>query len=198
MKNFISIILLSQLSYAQVIDLEALVNSATQSQKIKEMIEHEFQSKSSKILADVEETSLTFNHTLARSKSPNISGFEHEIGFSKEFKLGNIQELEKKASQLNAEASSIEQEQYLVNINNRIKNAYHAYCLDAQYAYVFEEKQAHFALLYEKKQKAYAEDEIAKTELLQIEFENRKLESSVANFNQKVEDEKEQLLRLGG
>jgi outer membrane protein TolC len=194
MRRIIAFTLLTQLSLASTIGLEQLLENAQQPQQIEKMIEHEFNALESKSLADTQASPLTLNHTLFRSVSSIQSGFEQEIGLSKEFKLGNVQELEQKANRLNNEAMKIEKEKLLVSFSNRLKNAYHQYCLDATYAISLQEKYESFTLLYEKKKKAYAEDEIAKTELLQIELEKHTLEGQLNNFLKQVEDEKQQLL----
>jgi len=197
MKRVVPFVVLTQLSFATTVGLEALLTNAQQAQKISKMIEHEFSALESKSLADTETAPLTLGHRLLRSVSPIQSGFEHEIALSKEFKLGNVQALERKANRLNNEAQTLEEEKLLVRFSNRLKNAYHQYCLDQTYGSAFQKKYEAFALLYEKKKKAYVQDEIAKTELLQIELEKGSLEAKLHNFMQKIEDEKKQLLLYG-
>ncbi len=194
MRSIIPLALLTQLSLASTIGLEQLLENAQQPQQIQKMIEHEFNALESKSLANTQASPLTVNHTLFRSVSSIQSGFEQEVGLSKEFKLGNVQELEQKANRLNNEASKIEKEKLLVSFSNRLKNAYHQYCLDDEYSLSLEEKYASFSLLYEKKKKAYLQDEIAKTELLQIELEKETLNGQLNNFLKQVEDEKQHLL----
>ena len=196
MRTVIGIIVVTQLSFSVTVGLEALLENAQQPQQIKQMIEDEFNALESKTLADIQTAPLTFNHALSRSSSPNQSEFEYEIGMSKEFKLGNIQALEEKENRLNHEAQSIEQGKVLVAIANRLKNDYHQYCLDQAYSGSFQEKFERFSLLYHKKRKAYEEDEISRTELVQIELEKNSLENELNSFIQQVEDEKQGLLRL--
>ncbi len=193
----IPFVLLSQLSYSVSIDLEQLLQNAQQPKQIEKMIAHEFNALESKSLASTQASPLTLNHTLFRSVSSLQSGFEQEIGLSKEFKLGNVQALEQKANRLNSEANKIEKERLLVVFFNRLKNAYHQYCLDEEYKQVLEQRYQSFALLYEKKQKAYLQDEIAKTELLQIELEKERLKAELNNFLQQLKDEKRLLLLYG-
>ena len=183
---------------ASTVTLNDLLDNAQQPQQIQKAIEASSLALESKNLADTQTTPLTFEHALSRSSSKILSGFEYEFGFSKELKLGNIQKLEQQQIRLNNEAQTIEQEKYLIALSNRLKNSYHQYCLDSHYIQAFQEKYQRFSLLYSKKKMAYKHDEIAKTELLQLELEKDKLKSELQNFNQKVEDEKHQLLSLSG
>jgi outer membrane protein TolC len=77
-----------------------------------------------------------------------------------------------------------------------MKSAYHHYCLNKIYSGEFQDRYERISLLYQKKQRAYEEGEIAKTELLQIELEKRTLENQLENFMEQVNDEKEALLSL--
>jgi outer membrane protein TolC len=159
-------------------------------------IEMQSMAMESQNLADSQLEPLTYNQSLSRSTSTALSGFEHEFGFSKELKLGNLQEIEQRQRRLNNEASTLEQKQYIVELKNRVKNSYHQYCLNRDYKETFQNKVTQFNELYSKKEKAYKEDEIAKTELLQIELEKNRLENELVRFNQQVEDEKDALLTL--
>ena len=198
MKTLVTCLLLFQTLFASTIGLTELLENAQQPQQIQKAIEAEALAMESKNLADTQTTPVNFEHALSRSSSKALSGFEYELGFSKELKLGNIQKLEQQQTRLNNEAQIIEQGKYLIGLSNRLKNSYHQYCLDANYVHAFQEKYNRFSLLYSKKEMAYKHDEIAKTELLQLELEKSKLENALNNFNQKVEDEKHQLLNLGG
>jgi outer membrane protein TolC len=196
MRRMIILLSLTAFSFAETIGLEALLENAQQPKQIEKMIEHKFNALESKSLANTQSTPLTFNPSLSRSVSSIESGFEYEIGFSKELKLGNIKALEKTADRLNNEAQSVEQKKLLVGFSNRLKNAYHQYCLDQEYVHTFQKKYERFTLLYDKKKKAYAEDEIAKTELLQIELEKNSLKNKLYSFSQQVEDKRQSLLAL--
>jgi outer membrane protein TolC len=189
---------LLQTLFASSVTLNELLENAQQPQQIQKAIESDALAMESKNLANTQTTPLTFEHGLSRSSSKIMSGFEHEIGFSKELKLGNIQKLEQQQTRLNNEAQSIEQEKYLITLSNRLKNSYHQYCLDSNYVHAFQEKYRRFSLLHSKKKTAYKHDEIAKTELLQLALEKNKLHNELENFHQKVEDEKHQILALAG
>jgi hypothetical protein len=194
MKSIVVIALLSQLSFAEMIGLEVLLESAKQPKQIEKMIVHKFHALESKSLADVQTSPLTYSQSLSASISPMESGLEFEVGFSKELKLESISELELKANRLENEASSVEEAKLLVNFSNRLKNSYHQYCLNRQFLKAYEDKYERFSQLYEKKNRAYEEDEISKIELFQIELEKDKLANKRDNFLQQVEDERKELL----
>lgn len=147
-------------------------------------------------LADTQTDPLTFNQSLARANAIGISGYEHEVSFSKEFKLGNIQSLEQKQNRLNNEAYGLEQEKQIIGFDNRLKNLYHQHCLNGVYVGSFQESYNKFLTLYSKKERAYKHDEIAKTELLQLEFERNRLQIELDSLNQKQQSSKSQLLSL--
>jgi hypothetical protein len=189
-------LLFTQLSFSEVVGLHELLENAQQPKQIKRIIKSEFEAMESQNLADIEEKPFVLNHSVSRFGGPINFDFEYEIAVSKEFKLGEIKELEREASRLNNQADSIEQEKFLVSFSNRLKNSYHHYCLNRNYVEEFQNRYERISLLYDKKQRAYEEGEIAKTELLQIELEKRTLKSKLNSFLQQVEDEKKALFDL--
>jgi len=193
---FIICLMLLQSSIASVVNLDDILQNAKQPNLLSQAISQEGLALESKNLADTQSDPLIFNQSLSRANSKGISGYEHEVSFSKEFKLGNIQSLEQKQNRLNNEAYSLEQEKYIIGFDNRIKNLYHQYCLDGTFVNSFQETYDGFSALYDKKQRAYEQDEIAKTELLQLEFERNRLEIELQRLNQKHQNAKMQLLSL--
>lgn len=185
-----------QSATASVLTLDDILQHAQQSKLLSQAITQEGLALESKNLADTQTDPLTFNHALSRANSKAISGYEHEVSFSKEFKLGNIQSLEQKQNRLNNEAHLLEQEKYLISFDNRLKNLYHQHCLGASYLGSFQEGYDNFATLYSKKERAFEHGEIAKTELLQLEFEKNRLQIELNNLNRKQESSKSQLLSL--
>lgn len=189
-------LLLLQCASASVVTLSDLIQNVEQKELLSQRITQEGFALESKNLADTEIDPLTFNQSLSRANGIGISGYQHEISFSKNFKLGNIQGLEQQQNRLNNEAYLLEQEKYLLTFDSRLGNLYHQYCLGSAYVNSFEETVANFSQLYAKKQRAYEQDEIAKTELLQLEFEKNKLQMDLDNLRQKEQNNKKQLLSL--
>jgi hypothetical protein len=190
---FISMLLLASL---HAITLHEILNDARKQNTMSQAIKAEGRSLEAKNLADTQTAPLTFNQSLSRANSVGISGYEHEISLSKEFKLGDIQRLEQKQNRLSNEAYLIEQERYLVGFDNRLKNLYHQHCLDVQYLNSFQESYKKFLVLYHKKEKAFKYDEIAKTELLQLKFEKNKLKIILDDLKRQQASSKSQLLLL--
>ncbi|CAA6803859.1 MAG: Unknown protein [uncultured Sulfurovum sp.] len=194
MKYLLMIPLLFGILYA--VNLNDILDNATQKNLMNQAIEKEGRALASKNLADTQTNPLTYNQSLARANGIGISGYEHEVSLSKEFKLGNIQSLEQKQNRLNNEAHLIEQEKYLVSFDNRLKNLYHQYCLDVKYVRSFQESYNNMTKLYVKKKKAFKYGEIAKTELLQLKFEKNRLKISLDNLSREEESSRVQLLSL--
>lgn len=178
------------------VTLDEVLESAAQKNLMNQAIEKEGFALESKNLANTQTAPLTFNQSLSRANSVGISGYEHEVSLSKEFKLGNVQALEQKQNRLNNEAHLMEQKKYLVNVDNYLKNLYHQYCLDRKYVENSEESYETFLMLYRKKERAFKHDEIAKTELLQIEFEKNRLNTTLENSKRKEKSSKQQVLSL--
>lgn len=197
MRSLITVVILTQMGFGATISLDELLSSAKQPQQIEEMIEHQFNANESRTLANIQSGPLTLNHALSRSVSPLQTGYEHEIGLSKEFKLGDVQALEKRANRLNNQANRLEQQKLLVGYSNQLKNAYHQYCLDQEYQEHFKKRYETFALLYSKKRRAYEQDEISKRELLQIKLEKQNLQSELNRVEQKVSQERQELIGYG-
>ena len=182
--------------YAQEITLNELIENAKEPQRFEKILEEEQLSMDKKSLADTALAPLSLNHSLSRAKGLDRSGFEYEIGFSKQLKLGNTQALEREQSHLSSEASLLEERRKIIGFKNELRNLYHQYCLDLAYLSSFEEGYEQITTLYAKKERAYRLDEIAKTELLQLEFEQRALKVELDSIRQKIENEKAQMLSL--
>ncbi|HIP50766.1 MAG TPA: TolC family protein [Campylobacterales bacterium] len=196
MKVILSTLIFLGMVHAQEITLNDILENSEQKELLTRAISQEGLALESKNLADTQTDPFTFNQSLARANGVGISGYEHEVSLSKEFKLGNIQDLEQKQSRLNNEAHLLEQERYLIGFDNRLKNLYHQYCLGVSYLSSFQEGYDNFSTLYSKKERAYQHDEIAKTELLQLEFEKNRLQIELENLQRKQESLKSQLLSL--
>ena len=196
MKRVAIVISLLEMGYAQEITLNELITNAKEPQRFEQILEEEQLSMDKKSLANTALAPLTLNHSLSRANGVDRSGFEYDIGFSKEFSLGNVQELERQQSHLSTEASILEERRKIIAFKNELRNLYHQYCLDLEYLNSFEEGYEQITTLYAKKEKAYRLDEIAKTELLQLEFEKKALKVDLESIRQKIANEKAQMLSL--
>ncbi|CAA6809978.1 MAG: Unknown protein [uncultured Sulfurovum sp.] len=196
MRVLLSTLVLLGTLHAEELTLNEILENTVQKNILTKAISQEGLALEFKNLAQTQTDPLTFNQGLSRANSVGISGYEHEVSLSKEFKLGNIQSLEQKQNRLNNEAHLLEQEQYLIDFDNRLKNLYHQYCLNRTFVSSYQESYDKFTLLYTKKERAFKYDEIAKAELIQLEFEKNRLEMELDNFHQKQEHSKMQLLSL--
>lgn len=196
MKKILIPLLFFTYSNASVLTLNELLEHAKEPRLLLQTIEEEQKALEAKNIASNADEPFVLHNGLTRANGKALSGYEYNVGISKELKLSNIQELESQQNRLNNEAHKIEQEKYLINASNRLKNLYHQYCLNLNFRNSTQENYDHFSLLYGKKNRAYQHGEIAKTELLQLELERNKLQSEVEIFQQQVEDEKHLLLSL--
>ena len=185
----------STLSFG-VLTLDELLANAKQPQLIQKTIDAEQLALESATLAQTETAPLTYNQSLSQNQGVGESGLEYEISFSKEFKLGNILELEQQQHRLNNQAYLLEQKRDIYRYNAYLKNAYHNYCLDEEYLTSFRDEVYTFTQLYRKKERAYSEDEISKTELLQLRLEKQRLNGELNRLGQKQQNSKVQLLGL--
>ncbi|OYY56640.1 MAG: hypothetical protein B7Y52_03075, partial [Sulfurovum sp. 28-43-6] len=121
---------------------------------------------------------------------------EYSGGFSKKLYLGDTQKQEQTITRLANEATLLEASKGVLDFENGLKNLYHQHCLDRQNFKRFEQNYADFERLYEKKQKAYTYQEIAKTELMQLEIEKNKLFARLQILKATQEISKQKLLML--
>jgi outer membrane protein TolC len=196
MKKMILLPLSVSIMFAQSVSLDEMIQNAKAPKLIEQHLQEERLSQASKALASTQSAPLSLDHSLARNNGKGISGYEHGVGLSKEFILGDIQELERKRMGLESEAYLIEQQKTLIDVNNRLKNLYHQYCLDSDYLSTVQEAYDKFSLLSHKKRRAFEEGEISKTELLQIELESSRLQVELDKYGRQNSNEKRVLLSL--
>ena len=127
-----ALLVLLEVGYAQEVTLDELISNAKEPQRFEKILEEEQMSLNKKSLADTALAPLTLNHSLSRANGLNRSGFEYDIGFSKELSLGNAQELERQQSHLSTEASILEERRKIIAFKNELRNLYHQYCLDLE------------------------------------------------------------------
>jgi len=195
MKFYFILLFFLDFTLLHSINLEDIIKSATQPKLFEKIIQEEQLALESKKLANRETAPLTYNQSLSRSEG-GVYGFEHEISFSKEFKLGNILALEQQQNQLNNEAYLLEEERKIYRYEYYLKTLYHEYCLKAFYFDNFEKEVKQFRVLYRKKEHAFKEDEISRKELLQLDLEKERLEESLKRVEMEQANAKKQLLDL--
>lgn len=183
-------------SEASVLTLTDILQHAKEPTLLFKTITEEQQALEAKNLANSADAPFVLHNGIIRAKSKALSGYEYDVAISKELKLSNIQNLEQQQNRLNNEAHTLEQKKYVLHASNRLKNLYHQYCLDSNYRDNFQVNYDNFVTLYEKKKSAYKHNEIAKTELLQLEIEKKRLHTELENLNQKERSSKVQLLSL--
>jgi len=83
-----------------------------------------------------------------------------------------------------------------LGIENWLKDLYHQQCLDSAYVANSQEAYQIFSELYDKKQVAFRQGEISKTELLQIELERDRLQIELYSSTRGERLSKELLLSL--
>ena len=196
MRRFLLPLMGIQFLWASQTSLDEILRHAKIPKLLNEKIIQEAQAHQSQTLADTQASPLTLNHALAYNDGVDDSGVEHAIGLSKEFILGNIQSLEQRQQRLKSEANLLEQQKELISLENQLKNLYHQHCLDDAYLENFQERYNTFGSLYTKKEIAYAQGEIAKTELLQLQLEQNRLKIELENLKDKEQSSREQLLSL--
>ncbi len=196
-KTFILVSLLTQLSLGTTYTLKNLLNSADEKGVLTQALEQENVSLSAKSRADTASNpfEIFVDGTNAR---PYVgeSGYEYTVGLSKNIKLGNIQTQERMISELMNQATALEGEKSILNFKNSLKNMYHQHCLDVERYKSINNSYADLLKLYKKKQKAYAYQEIAKTELMQIESEKNRLYAQVQELKMLQEISKQKVLML--
>ena len=196
MKKTVTTLAFLSTLHLSAVSLDEIIAQAKQPQLIQKTIDAEQLALESGNLAQTETAPLTYNQFLSQNEGAGESGLEYEVSFSKEFKLGNILELEQKQNRLKNQAYLLEQKRDIYRYNAYLRNFYHNYCLDEAYLNSFRERVDTFVQLYAKKERAFNEDEVSKIELLQLRLEKQKLESELNTLEEKQQNAKEQLLSL--
>ena len=189
-------LLVFQVLNAQSLGLKELLPKATQVKLLEERLEQEAFSLTAKSKAESTPEALHLDSVLSYANSFEQSGNEYEVGFSKEVKLGNTEALEREQAQLANKAYLLESSKQIIALENNIKNAYHQYCLKDSYLSQLQESVRHFESLYDKKEKAYQYNEIAKVELLQLQMEKNRIQTHLQTLKQEVKNASHQLLKL--
>ena len=192
----ITLIALPLILFSSTVTLNEIIENAKLSKIIEEKIAQERLSFENRILSSTQPEPISLESSIGRKSAIDDSGFEYNIGFSKEILIGEAQKLKQKENRLSYEADLLEQQLEIVNIENWLKDLYHQHCLDNAYLRNFQEVYQKFSELYEKKQIAFAQGEIAKTELLQLELERNRLQIELENRQTKEKSSRELLLSL--
>jgi len=197
MKKIILFLLLVQFPQATVLSLKEVLASANNN-ALSRSLEQDRLQLEAKNQADTASEAVQLFTTGARAHPKNglDDGNEYSGGFSKKLYLGDTQKQEQSITRLANEARLLEASKGVLDFENGLKNLYHQHCLDRRNLKSFEQNYADFALLYKKKKKAYAYQEIAKTELVQLGIEKNKLFSKLQAIKATQEISKLKLLML--
>lgn len=197
MKKMILFVVLIQFTQASVLSLKQVLASANNN-ALSHSLEQERLQLEAKNQADTASEAVQLFTTGARAHPKNglDDGNEYSGGFSKKLYLGDTQKQEQTITRLANEATLLEASKGVLDFENGLKNLYHQHCLDRQNFKRFEQNYADFERLYQKKQKAYAYQEIAKTELMQLELEKNKLFARLQTLKATQEISKQKLLML--
>jgi len=196
-KILILVSFLTQLSLGTTYTLKNLLNSADEKGVLTKALEKESLSHSAKSRADTASDPFEiFGEGTNARPDVGTSGYEYAVGLSKNIKLGNIQTQERMILELMNETTVLEGEKNILNFRNALKNMYHQHCLDVEKYKSINHSYADLLKLYKKKQKAYAYQEIAKTELMQIESEKNRLYAQVQELKMLQDISKQKVLML--
>lgn len=178
------------------VTLDEILTHAKPSKLIQERLTQEAMARQAENLATTQEEPINLHHALSWNNGVSDDGLEHEVELSKAFIWGDIQRLEQAQNRLNNEAYVLEESLSIVEIENHLKNLYHQHCLDDAYLQSLQEAYERFVELYAKKEVAFDQGEIAKTELLQLELERSRLAIELQNREAKEQSSRELLLSL--
>jgi len=196
LKRVIVIASLSTLLISSTVTLDDIIANAKPPKIIEEKITQERLSLESESLSSSLPEPISVEGAIGRKDGVDDSGFEYDIGFSREILVGDSQRLRREESRLNYEADLLEQQLEILGIENWLKDLYHQQCLDSAYVANSQEAYQIFSELYDKKQVAFRQGEISKTELLQIELERDRLQIELDSSIRGERLSKELLLSL--
>jgi hypothetical protein len=196
-KQVILLIIITQIGFASSITLKNILRSSDKHSTLSRSLAQDALAQEEKNLADtsLDPVELYGERTRARPELGG-DGYEYAIGISKNIKLGNIQAQEQKMTRLSNEASALEARSSVISFRNGLKNLYHQYCLDVQNYATFRQSYDDIVKLYNKKQKAYKYQEIAKTELMQIQSEKRRTFAKLQEMKMMQSIKKNKVLML--
>ena len=194
---FILLLVVTYISEASTMTLKTILESANKHNAISKSLRQDALAMQSRNLANTASDPLVLYGEGTRAH-PELGdkGYEYAIGLSKNIKLGNIQAQEEKIARLSNEASLLETQSSMIDFHNTLKNLYHHYCIDTQSYGSLKQNYNDLVTLYKKKQKAYRYQEIAKTELLQLESEKNRLHAQLQKMKMMKNTNKEKLFML--
>ena len=194
---FILLLVVTYISEASTMTLKTILESANKHNAISKSLRQDALAMQSRNLANTASDPLVLYGEGTRAHLElGDKGYEYAIGLSKNIKLGNIQAQEEKIARLSNEASLLETQSSMIDFHNTLKNLYHHYCIDTQSYGSLKQNYNDLVTLYKKKQKAYRYQEIAKTELLQLESEKNRLYAQLQKMKMMKNINKEKLFML--
>jgi hypothetical protein len=187
------------LSYGESVNLNSLIENIEQIRLIDKSIEEEAKALEAESLSSVADEPFVVSQSISQvGTSFNNLKNSIDTSLSRDIKLKEIKELEKRRDRLRNEAYIVGKRADIISFKNSIALMYHQYCLGESYLNSYQSYYNNIEELYRKKLVAYNYNDIAKTELLQVEFEKSRQSKELENLTRKQQNSREQLLRLGG
>ena len=196
-KHFILLSIITQVGFASTVTLKNILRSSDKHNALSRSLAQHALAQEEKNLADTSSDpfELYGAGAIARPELGN-DGYEYAVGISRNIKLGSIQAQEQRMTRLSNEAGALESQSSIIQFRNGLKNLYHQYCLDMQNYASFQQSYTDLVKLYKKKRKAYRYQEIAKSELLQIESEKRRTFAKLQEMKMMQNIKKNKILML--
>ncbi|MEA2048838.1 MAG: TolC family protein [Campylobacterota bacterium] len=198
MKPLILFALLVQLSHTSTLTLTQLLHEAKKTDSLTQALMQEKMYLAAKNEADTSLEPMELYGTVAKAY-PEIGDdmYEYSLGISQTLSWGDSKQKDRQITQLNNEATLLEEDKQILDFENGLKSLYHNHCLDKKYYKVSKQNYRAFVKLYKKKQKAYKYQEISKAELMQLEIEKNRLYAQLQEIKMTQLISKQKLFVLG-
>ena len=185
------------LSTASTVTLKQIVDSAKEHTMLVKSLEKDSMALETSVLAGTASNPFVVYAEGAEARPDRgDKGYEYAVGISKNIIIGDIQNQEREIKRLNNQAAILDAQQGIIDFTNGLKKLYHQHCLELDEYKSFRQSLKDLDRLYRKKEKAYSYQEIAKTELMQIESEKNRLSVQLHDMQMKQEISKQKLLML--
>ncbi|MDQ7083797.1 MAG: TolC family protein [Sulfurovum sp.] len=197
MKIFTFLLLGSVLGSASSLSLKEILNAANHNNPLANSIAQQRLFLHAKNLSETASDPIELHASSSYARPMGISSvLEYSMGISQNIKLSEPQALDKTMTQLNNEASLIDESKKRIAFSNGIKNLYHQHCLDRRNYESVQKSYQDFVTLFEKKKKAYEYQEVSKMELMQLEIEAQRLQSQLEAIQREQQLSRSQILGL--
>ena len=200
MRRYITLLIVAYtLLQAQTVTLDEFIQNVQQLKLLDKSIKQEADALEAEVQSDIADEPFVLSHYISKIGT-SVDNLKNGIdtSLSKEMRLGDIKELEERMYRLSNESYILSKKEDVIALKNELLLVYHQYCLGESYLNSYQNYYSHIKELYRKKKIAYEHNDIAKTELLQVEFEKDRQNRELKNLIRKQQNIKETLLALGG